>query len=427
MTSQSRIRGNTVLPARREALTLHTSDGLALVGEVALPLEHRPIATLVCLHPLPTHGGMMDSHLFRKAAWRLPALADLAVLRFNSRGTSSLQGTSEGEFDAGEGEQYDLAAALEYAEYHDLPQVWLLAWSFGSDLALRYGLDPVVVGRSCSPRHCGRAPTTISTHGPPTAVLVALVPEFDDYVRPLQARTLRLRCPRRRSSRSRVPSTCGWATPSACSTRWWPGSHPVGPRCRRPGRAGRDGGHQCVRRPDGRRLRRRPHAAGALGRADGSGLRGRRCRQTCRAAPRLPLAGAMFAAQVAGLADQARVVVPDLRGFGGSPGPARASRRSAPWPTTSSRCSAASTSAPPSCLAWSMGGYVAMAMLRRHPLQVGAVVLIDTKAGADDGPARGTGNGSRPFSTAAPASCGRCSTACSGKPRGPSGPRWSGP
>ena len=62
-----------------------------------------PVATLVCLHPLPTHGGMMDSHVFRKAACRLPALADLAVLRFNTRGTSSVRGTSEGAFDDARG------------------------------------------------------------------------------------------------------------------------------------------------------------------------------------------------------------------------------------------------------------------------------------------------------------------------------------
>ena len=35
----------------------------------------------------PTAGGMMDSHVLRKASWRLPALAGLAVLRFNTRGT----------------------------------------------------------------------------------------------------------------------------------------------------------------------------------------------------------------------------------------------------------------------------------------------------------------------------------------------------
>jgi uncharacterized protein len=196
MTTQSRIRGNTVLPARREALTLHTSDGLALVGEVALPPESDPVATLVCLHPLPTHGGMMDSHLFRKAAWRLPALAGLAVLRFNTRGTGSLQGTSEGEFDAGEGERYDLAAALEYAEYHDLPQVWLLAWSFGSDLALRFGLDPVVVGTILlSPPLRTSTDDDLDAWAADGRPLVALVPELDDYVRPPQARERFARVP----------------------------------------------------------------------------------------------------------------------------------------------------------------------------------------------------------------------------------------
>ena len=79
-----RIGANSVLPARRESLALLTPDGLRLVAELALPLDRDPVATLVCVHPLPTHGGMMDSHLFRKAAWRLPALAVLAVLRFNT-------------------------------------------------------------------------------------------------------------------------------------------------------------------------------------------------------------------------------------------------------------------------------------------------------------------------------------------------------
>ena len=74
-----RIRANSVLPARREAITLHTADGLSLVGELALPPDRDPVATLVCLHPLPTHGGMMDSHVIRKAAFRLPALAGIAV------------------------------------------------------------------------------------------------------------------------------------------------------------------------------------------------------------------------------------------------------------------------------------------------------------------------------------------------------------
>src|SRR5205823_5341535 len=127
------IRANTVLPARREALRLRTSDGLALIGELAVPEDAAPAGTVVCVHPLPTAGGMMDSHVLRKASWRLPAVAGIAVLRFNTRGTTSAAGTSEGVFDEGRGEGLDLAAALEHVRSAALPAPWLLGWSFGSD------------------------------------------------------------------------------------------------------------------------------------------------------------------------------------------------------------------------------------------------------------------------------------------------------
>src|SRR5512139_1497401 len=101
MAIVANIRANSILPADREDIELHTADGVTLVGEIARPSDGPPVATLICLHPLPTHGGMMDSHVLRKAAWRLPALAGLAVLRFNTRGTSSARGTSGGAFDGG--------------------------------------------------------------------------------------------------------------------------------------------------------------------------------------------------------------------------------------------------------------------------------------------------------------------------------------
>lgn len=95
------IRGPVELPAQREDIELETADGLTLVGELATPEHRSPVATLVTLHPLPTAGGFMDSHIIRKAAARLPAQADLAVLRFNTRGTTSPRGTSDGAFDGG--------------------------------------------------------------------------------------------------------------------------------------------------------------------------------------------------------------------------------------------------------------------------------------------------------------------------------------
>jgi alpha/beta superfamily hydrolase len=188
------IRSLSVLPAHREDVELHTADGLTLVGELALPVDpdgtlRTPAATLVTLHPLPTHGGYMDSHVLRKASWRLPALADVAVLRFNTRGTSSPRGTSEGAFDEGRGERFDVHAAIELAEFRDLPHPWLVGWSFGTELALMHGLDPVVEGAILlSPPLHRATDADLEAWDADGRPLLALVPELDDYLRPEEAR-----------------------------------------------------------------------------------------------------------------------------------------------------------------------------------------------------------------------------------------------
>jgi alpha/beta superfamily hydrolase len=183
------IRANSILPARRAEITLATADGLHLVGELALPADRDPVATIICLHPLPTHGGMMDSHVYRKAAWRLPALAGVAVLRFNTRGTSSVRGTSEGAFDNAVGERFDVAAAIEYAEFADLPSIWLVGWSFGTDLVLKYGGEPDVVGAILlSPPLRYAQPEDLEGWNVSGKPVIAIVPEFDDYLRPAEAR-----------------------------------------------------------------------------------------------------------------------------------------------------------------------------------------------------------------------------------------------
>lgn len=100
-----------------------------------------------------------------------------------------------------------------------------------------------------------------------------------------------------------------------------------------------------------------------------------------------PLSSAMWLAQREGLSSSCHVITPDQRGFGGS----------------------ALGEDPPSLDACaddiaelldrlgldrvvlgglSMGGYVAMAFLRRHPERVEALVLADTKAAADGEAAR---------------------------------------
>jgi pimeloyl-ACP methyl ester carboxylesterase len=100
-----------------------------------------------------------------------------------------------------------------------------------------------------------------------------------------------------------------------------------------------------------------------------------------------PLSSAMWLGQRDGLADVARVVTPDLRGFGGS---------DLGFDDPSLDHVADDVAGVLDKLALdrvvlgglSMGGYAAMAFLRRHPARVQALVLADTKASADAPPAR---------------------------------------
>ncbi|NYD66544.1 alpha/beta hydrolase [Agromyces atrinae] len=182
------IRAGIELPARREDIELVTDDGLTLVGELALPLDREPVATLLTLHPLPTHGGFMDSHVLRKAAARLPALADLAVLRFNTRGTSSPRGTSDGAFGDGVTERADVAAAVAFVRERGLPTPWLVGWSFGTELALKYGLDHDIAGAILlSPPLRRTTPDELTRWAGSGVPLIALVPELDDFLRPAEA------------------------------------------------------------------------------------------------------------------------------------------------------------------------------------------------------------------------------------------------
>lgn len=101
-----------------------------------------------------------------------------------------------------------------------------------------------------------------------------------------------------------------------------------------------------------------------------------------------PLSSAVFEAQLAGLAEHARVIAPDLRGFGDSPGPG-GDEPSVELMADDVAALLDRLDIDRCCVAgMSMGGYVTMAMLRRHRERLAAIVLIDTKAGADDPAAR---------------------------------------
>jgi alpha/beta superfamily hydrolase len=182
------IRGPMLLPARRTDVELVTADGLTLVGELAVPAEREPAATLIALHPLPTAGGNMDTHVLRKAAARLPAQADLAVLRFNTRGTTSPRGASGGSFDGGGLEQFDVAAAVDFVRERGLPDPWLVGWSFGTELALKYGRDHDIRGAILlSPPLHRATDAELEAWKGDARELVAVIPELDDYLRPDEA------------------------------------------------------------------------------------------------------------------------------------------------------------------------------------------------------------------------------------------------
>lgn len=53
-----------------------------------------------------------------------------------------VRGTSEGAFDGGRREKYDVRAAIQCALDHRLPDPWLVGWSFGADVIAEHGCGP---------------------------------------------------------------------------------------------------------------------------------------------------------------------------------------------------------------------------------------------------------------------------------------------
>jgi alpha/beta superfamily hydrolase len=178
-----------VLPANRKPISFVTEDGFKLIGEVASP--QGPItSSLLCLHPNPAGGGMMDSHIYKKAANRLSAMAGIEVIRFNTRGTTSEAGTSEGTFDNGEAEVADVHAAIDYSfSTLGVKKLWVVGWSFGTDLALRYAKDPRVTGLILlSPPMQRTQGSDLAYWQADSRPVVAYVPEHDEYLNPSQAK-----------------------------------------------------------------------------------------------------------------------------------------------------------------------------------------------------------------------------------------------
>jgi uncharacterized protein len=96
-----------------------------------------PAGIAVVCHPLTTEGGTLHNKVVFRAARGLEN-ANVATLRFNFRGA----GVSGGKFDAGEGEQEDVTAAIEWAK-KKLPgkKLFVGGFSFGSWVASRVACE----------------------------------------------------------------------------------------------------------------------------------------------------------------------------------------------------------------------------------------------------------------------------------------------
>jgi alpha/beta superfamily hydrolase len=182
------IRPSTVLPATRTPFTVLTEDGQTLVGEVSAPIGDST-AAILCCHPNPTGGGMMDSHVYKKAANRLPAMAGITVIRFNTRGTSSESGTSTGTYDNGRAEKYNVEAMIRYCfEVVKVKELWVVGWSFGTSIAISHARDPRVKGLILlSPTLLDIVAGDLEFWAADGRPITALIPEHDDYLKPAEA------------------------------------------------------------------------------------------------------------------------------------------------------------------------------------------------------------------------------------------------
>tara|TARA_B100000579_G_scaffold49359_1_gene34384 strand:- start:1113 stop:1769 length:657 start_codon:yes stop_codon:yes gene_type:complete len=91
-----------------------------------------PIALI--LHPHPQYGGTMNNKIVVET-FNTFMENEFSVCRVNFRGV----GKSDGEFDNGQGELADAAAALDWVEREnfDNSQCWIAGFSFGSLIAMQ--------------------------------------------------------------------------------------------------------------------------------------------------------------------------------------------------------------------------------------------------------------------------------------------------
>lgn len=96
-----------------------------------------------------------------------------------------------------------------------------------------------------------------------------------------------------------------------------------------------------------------------------------------------PLDASMWEEQVAAFRGELQVIAPDAPGFGGSPISQDVMHMEATADAAADAMRSAGLQRAVVC-GLSMGGYVALALWRRHPEQVAGLILANTRAGSDD-------------------------------------------
>ena len=260
--------------------TLHTADGLRLVGELALPGRPRPGRhpglPAPAAHPRrddgqprAPQGGLAAAGAgrHRRAPVQHPRHDERA--RAPARARSTRRGraatTSRPRSSTPSSHGLPRAVAARLVVRHR-PRAAVRA------ATRRRGGDPALAAAAAT------RPTRTSTAGPPSGrPLTALVPELDDYLRPAEARERFARVPAgrgRRRRRGQAPVGRRAVRRVACSTRSWPGCG-----------AGRDAAADDVGGSRTRPIRPRPASRGLRVTIDLAGKTAHRDRGVARNRP----------------------------------------------------------------------------------------------------------------------------------------------
>jgi dienelactone hydrolase len=85
-------------------------------------------------------------------------------------------------------EEHDVAAAVAFCQERGLENLWLVGWSFGTELAIKYGPDHQIQGAILiSPPLHRATDQDLARWNEFDKPLIALVPGDDDYLQPAEA------------------------------------------------------------------------------------------------------------------------------------------------------------------------------------------------------------------------------------------------